>query len=183
MHRNRLVRRLESALEKVRRENPDGALSTYAWMWRVLARSERSRLALYSRFARLVVVDSALLIAWAVFRPVRAMLGRPRGRIVALATLGMLAFLLTRPATHPPAPWIGTPTLEVASNGLIRFEGQVVRDDQVRRIIDHYGVREAVVRIDDATTASRAFQVTELLSEAGVRRVRAVLRERGAGTS
>jgi hypothetical protein len=39
MNRKPIARRLEAALEKSRREDPDGPLSTYSWMWRALLRS------------------------------------------------------------------------------------------------------------------------------------------------
>lgn len=185
MRRNRFILRLESALEKSRRRNPDGALATYAWMWRVLVRSSGSSVGLYARFVRIVSIDLILLGGWAICQPLRHLLARRRGRITVGASVAMAAVLvvfLSRPTTPAPTPWSGAPTIELHSNGLLRFEGQLVRDDDVRKIVDHYGVREASVTFDKAATASRVVQVTELLSSAGVEHVLAEAGDRSPGS-
>lgn len=170
MKRGPISRRLDAALEKSRRNHPDGPLASYAWMWRALVRSSPSRLGVILRFASLVSTDAALLVGWSVARPVRILLRSPRRW--AAGALGVTAFaialMLGSHLYSPGPPWTGAPALALEANGLIRFEGQIVADAEALELIRHYQVRQASIFVDAEAAAKRVFEVQDLLVDAGI---------------
>jgi len=170
MKRKRILRRLEAALEKSQREDPDGLLSNYSWMWRALLRSSPNRVSLILRFTSLVVVDATLLLGWAIARPI-PYLFRDGARRLALATAAAAVTLVVAigsPPSHPTAPWTGAPELGIEANGLVLFEGQMMRDDEMVHLVEHYGVQEASIMVDLQATVGRLDEIADLLATAGV---------------
>lgn len=170
MKRGLIARRLEAALEKSRRDDPDGPLASYSWMWRALVRSSPSRVGVVFRFASLVIMDAALLLGWSIVRPVRIFFRSPSRRLAAAVAGATTAMVLMfgPPLRSPSPPWNGVPTLSVEANGLIRFEGQVVSDRDALSIVRDYDVEEASIFVDPGATAKRVIDVTNLLIDAGI---------------
>jgi hypothetical protein len=170
MKRGIISWRLEAALEKSRRNDPDGPLASYAWMWRALVRSSTSPLAVALRFASLVSVDAALLLGWSLARPIRGFLRSPLRRVAGAlgVTAAAIALMLGSPPNGPTPPWSGVPALALEANGLIRFENQVVADADALEIIRHYDVREASIFVHPEAAAKRVFEITNLLVDAGI---------------
>ncbi len=171
MRRTALRRRLERAIENAEQDDPDGALSTYAWMWRALVRSSESRVGLYFRFARLVFVDSLFLLVWTALRPVRTLTRSKLGKLSLLGSAALvtsLFFLGSEPKSYPARPWSGPLTIQIGNGGALGFEGQLLTDEQAVELIEYYGVKKANVEIDDDVLVERVFEINELLAEAGV---------------
>jgi hypothetical protein len=122
------------------------------------------------RFVSLVVVDATLLLGWAIARPIRYLFrdGALRLALATTAAAVTLVVAIGLPPSHPAAPWTGAPALGIEANGLVRFEGQVMRDDEMVHLIEHYGVQEASVMVDFRTTVRRVDEIADLLAAAGV---------------
>lgn len=180
MRRNRLVRRLDEALEKSRREHPDGPLPAYTLLWRLLDRGGGSRLVRFARFAGIVGVDLLLLAGWVVSRPIRTLARTGSGRIALGASLALVAALIVLPGrVTPPTPeplsvtraW-APPTIGILADGRLTLGGRPLDDEDLRRSLGALAPTDALLRIESTARVGRVQQVTDLLVDSGIRRVR-----------
>lgn len=126
-------------------ERPDGALSTWRWMWRALERSSSSRWRLRMRFAAHVAGDAVLLAAWYVTRLPRRLARSPKARVavvaVGVAVSGFAVWVHNQPhrARWPVAK------IEIAANGILTVQGQAMSLEDFRTVTDHYRINVAQV--------------------------------------
>jgi hypothetical protein len=180
MVRDRLVRRLHEALEKSRREHPDGPLPAYELLWRLVQRDGGSRLARIARFVVIVAVDLVLLAVWVVGRPFRTMVCSTTGRIALVGSLALVALLMALPARlTPPTPGsrpapasLASPTIGIRGDGGLTLGGRSLDDEALRRTLGTLAPTDALLRIESTARVGRVQQVTDLLVDSGIRRVR-----------
>lgn len=192
MDRNRPVRRLDGTLEEWGRSHPDGPLPTYALVWRLLGEGGGNRVMRVGRFIGIVGADVLLLAGWWAVRPFRALARSVPGRVALGASMALavgLVVLLGR-SQGPPEHVVATshqagasdaipatevraaPTIEIRADGGLVLGGRPVDDEGLSRGLDALAPTDVLVRIDATTRVGRVQQVTNLLVDNGIQRVR-----------
>lgn len=175
--RTRFERRLVARVEG----RPDGAIATWRWMWRALKRRSSSPGRLWMRFALHVTWDAVLLLGWYMPRIPTGLLSGSRSRLAAMAValllfgVGLWVHQLPHRARWPVAK------IDVAADGTLRVQGQVMSLDGLQFVADRHriGVAQVTVAPDAAVRLVR--DVNDALTNGRTRRVRFMVPEAERG--
>lgn len=165
--------RMETRIAELERNDPDGTVATWRWMWRALTRSSRSPWRLRLRFTAMVLWDAALLGGWWVFRaPLR------RARLAPARAVGLTAGLVAATGLFwvnslDYTPWTAAADIRL-QGGEIELSGQRVSLDDLRQVAERGEIGVANIRVAPEVTVRQLIDVQEALAagSAGPDRVR-----------
>ncbi len=169
--RSRFARRLA----EIERERPDGAISTWRWMWRALERSSSSPWRLRARFGLLVAWDAATLAAWYLTRMLGRIARRPRAGMAAVAVVAALSGLALWVHEQPHRPRMPVAEIAIAANGVLTVQGQAMSLDDFEHVADHYRISVAQVTVAPDAKMGLVHDVTNVLTTSQANRVRIVV--------
>lgn len=168
--------RMETRIAELERNDPDGTVATWRWMWRALTRSSRSPWRLRLRFTAMVLWDAALLAGWWVFRAPLALARRSPAVVVGLTVGATAVAALLWVSTRHHAPWPAEAEIRL-EGASIELMGQRASLDDLRHAAESGKMTGASILIVNKEVSTRqVLDVIGAVTEGVVRPRRVVVR-------